>query len=72
MDDIMEMVKSLKECGLLKKIVSETIENEAKKQQGRFLGILFGTLGTNLLENLSTGRGVIQAVKGTIRADQGF
>ena len=27
----MEIVKSLKECGLLMKIVSETIENEAKK-----------------------------------------
>ena len=72
MDDIMEMVKSLKERGSLKEIVSETIENEAKKQQGRFLGILFCTLGTSLLKNLLTGRGVIQAVKETIRADQDF
>ena len=43
-----------------------------KKQQGRFLGILFCTLGTSLLKNLLTGRGVIQAVKETIRADQDF
>ena len=37
---------------LLIKGVSKTIENEAKEEKGRFLGILLGTLGASLLENL--------------------
>ena len=49
MNDIMKIVKSLEESGLLKKGISETVKNEAKVQQGGFLGILFGTLGASLL-----------------------
>ena len=41
MDDIMEIVKFLLECGLLIKRVSETIKNEAKEQKGGFLGHVF-------------------------------
>ena len=40
----MKIVKSLKKCGLLMKGVSETTENEAKEQNGRFLSMLLGTL----------------------------
>ena len=40
MNDIMKIVKSLEEPGLLIKNVSETIENEAKEQKGGFLGML--------------------------------
>ena len=40
MNDIMKMVKSLEEYGLLIKGVSEIIQNEAKEQKGRFLGML--------------------------------
>ena len=40
MNDIMKIVKSLEEPGLLIKSVSETIENEAKEQKGGFLGML--------------------------------
>ena len=49
MNDIMKIVKSFEESGLLIKGVSETIKNEAKEQKGRFLGILLGNLGANLL-----------------------
>ena len=35
MDDIMEIVKSLKESGLLTKGVSETIKNEVKERKAR-------------------------------------
>ena len=49
MNDIMKIVKSLEESGLLKKGISETVKNEAKVQQGEFLGILFDTLGASLL-----------------------
>ena len=52
MNDIMKKIKSLEESGLLIKGISETIKNEAKEQKGGFLGMLLGTLGASLLDNL--------------------
>ena len=52
--NIMKIVKSLEESGLLMKTVSETIKNKAKEQNKGFLGMLLGTLGATLLENLLT------------------
>ena len=37
MNDIMKIVKSLEDSGLLIKGVSETIQNVAKEQKGGFL-----------------------------------
>ena len=45
MNDIMKIVKSLKEPSLSIKGVSKTITNEAKEQKGGFLEMLLGTLG---------------------------
>ena len=45
MNDIMKMVKSLEDSGLLIKGISETIKNEAKEQKRGFLAMLLGTLG---------------------------
>ena len=45
MNDIMKIVKSLEESGLLIKGVRETIKNEAKEQRRGFLEMLLGTLG---------------------------
>ena len=53
----MEIAKSFKEFGLFIKGVSKNIKNEAKEQKGRFLSVLLGTLGANLLENLLTNKG---------------
>ena len=39
MNDILKIIKSLKESGLLIKGVSKTIKHEAKEQKGGFLGI---------------------------------
>ena len=50
--NIIKIVKSLIESGLLIERVSETIENEAKEQIGGFLSMLFGTLGASLFRNL--------------------
>ena len=36
-DSIMKIVKSLEDFGLFIKVVSKTIQNEAKEQRGRFL-----------------------------------
>ena len=71
-NDIMKIVKSLEESGLLIEGVSETIKNEAKEQKGVFLGMLFGTLGASLSGNLLTGKATIIAGQGTIRVAQDF
>ena len=73
MEDIIKMVKSLKDSGLLLKGVSETIQNEAKEQKGGFLSMLLGTLGASLLGNLLTGKGIYRAGKGKgiVRAGYG-
>ena len=64
MEDIIKMVKSLDNSGLLLKGVTETVQNEVKEEKGGFLSTLFGTLGASLLGNLLTGRGVNRAGKG--------
>ena len=46
---INKIVNSLEEPGLLIKSSSETVENEAKEQKGRFVSFLLGTLDANLL-----------------------
>ena len=67
MDDILKIVKSLEDSGVLLKGVSETIQHEAKEQRGGFLSMLLGTLGASLLGDVLSkslsGRGVIGAVK---------
>ena len=70
MKDILKIVKSLKDSGLLLG-VSETIKNEAKEQKVGFLSILLGTLGASLLGNMSAINRVIRAAEGTIRASYG-
>ena len=44
MEDIIKIVKSLEDSGLLLKGVTETVQNEIKEQKGGFLSILLGTL----------------------------
>ena len=69
MNDIMKIVQSLQESGLLIRDVSETIKNEANKQKRGFLSMPLATLGAGLLGNLLTGKGTITAGEGTIKAD---
>ena len=71
MDDILKIVKSLENSGLLLKGVSETVQHEAKEQRGGFLSMLLGTLGASLLGDILSGKGVIRAGEGTIRAGYG-
>ena len=49
MNDIMKVIKSLEESGLLIKGISETIKNEAKDQKGGILGMLLGTSAATIL-----------------------
>ena len=75
MDDILKIVKSLENSGVLLKGVSETIQHEAKEQRGGFLSMLLGTLGVSLLGDVLSkslsGKRVISAGEGTIRAGYG-
>ena len=49
MNDIIKIVKSLEDSGVLLKGVSETIQHETKGQREGFLTMLLGTLGDFLL-----------------------
>ena len=75
MDDILKIVKSLENSGVLLKGVSETIQHEAKEQRGGFLSMLLGTLGASLFSDVLSKslscKGVIRAGEGTIRAGYG-
>ena len=64
MEDIMKIVKSLEDSGILLKGVSETVQNELKEQKGGFLGMLLGSLGPSLLGNILSGRGTKRAGEG--------
>ena len=60
-NDVMKIVKSFEESGLLIKGVREAVKDEAKEQKWKFLSMLLGTLGASLLGNLLTGKGTIRA-----------
>ena len=64
MEDIIKIIKSLEDSGLLLKGVTKTVQNEVKEQKGGFLSMLLGTLGASLLGNLLTGNGIYRAAKG--------
>ena len=68
MENISKIVKSLEDSDLLLKGVSETIQNEVKKQKGWFLSLLLGTLGRGLFGNILAGKGMDRAGEGFIRA----
>ena len=50
--DIIKIVKSLEDSGLLLKGVTETVQNEVKEQKGGFLSMLLGTLAKSVLISL--------------------
>ena len=63
--DIMKIVKSFEESGLLTKGISETAKNEAKEQKVEFFSVLLWTLAASMLGTVLTGREVIRADEGT-------
>ena len=63
-DDIIKMVKSLEDSGLLLKGITETVQNEIKEQKRGFLSMLLGTLGASLSGDLLTGKGSIVTTQG--------
>ena len=72
MEDIIKIVRSHEDSGLLLKGVSETIQNEAKEQRGGFLNMLLGTLGASILGNVLAGKGINRAGEGYGNKNNGF
>ena len=74
-NDIIKIVKSIEDSGLLLKVVSETIKNKPKEQKRGFLSMVLGTLRASLLRNILAGKGITRegygskGGKGIIRAD---
>ena len=83
--DLIKIVKSLEDSGLLLKGITESVQNEIKEQKDGFLSMLLGTLGASLLGNLLTGKdafharkrvnkkgkGIHRAGEGTVIVDEG-
>ena len=72
MHDLIKIVKSLENSGLLLKGVTELVQNEVKEQKGRFLSMLVGTPGASLLGNLLTSKGAFHAGKGVNKKGKGI
>ena len=47
MNDIIKVIKSLEDSGVLIDGVTETVKHEIKKQEGRFLGALLSPLAAS-------------------------
>ena len=71
MEDMIKIVKSLEDSGLLLKGVSKTIQNGAKEQKEGFLSMLLGILGVSLLGNILAGKGINRAGEGFLRTGYG-
>ena len=67
MEDLIKIVKSLEDSGLLLNGVTESVKNEIKQQKSGFLSMLLGTLGGSLLGNLVAGKGVDRAGDGIVK-----
>ena len=71
MNDIIKIIKSLEDSGVLIDGVTETVKHETKKQEGRFLGALLAPLAASLVEPVISsavkaisGRGVRRVRRG--------
>ena len=63
-NEIIEIVQAVEDSNILFKVVVETIKNETKEQKGGFLETLVGTLGSILLGNVLSGKGIVRAGSG--------
>ena len=64
MNYIMDIIQALENSKSLVKGVTKTIKNETKEQKGGFLSMLLDTLGSSLLGNLLTGKGIVRTGTG--------
>ena len=62
MNDIIKIIKSLEDMGVLIGGVTETVKHEIKKQEGRFLGALLAPLAALLVQPVISS--VVKGVSG--------
>ena len=73
MEDVMKIIKSFEESGLLIKGISETSKDEPKEKQGEALiSLILGTLAANMLGRALTRKRLIRAGEGTTTAGENF
>ena len=72
--DIIKIVKSLEDYGLLSEWVTETVHTEVRDQKVGFLSMLLGRLGASLWGNILVPKGINRAGegKGINRAGEGI
>ena len=71
MEDIMNIVKSLEDSGLLLKEVSETIQNELKEKKRRISQLASRYIRCKFIRNMLANKGINRAGEGFIRAGYG-
>ena len=52
LNDLLKVIKSLENSGILLDGITETVKNEVKEQKGGFLSTLLSVLGSALLSNI--------------------
>ena len=67
LNDIMKIITSLEDSGLLIKGINKKVENEVKQQKGGFLGILAAILSANLLGSTLARHRVVRSGDGVVR-----
>ena len=70
MNDIIKIVQTSEDQGILIKGVTKTIKNETKQQKGGFLSMLMGTSGASLLGDILS-KGLLSG-KGLYRTGEGI
>ena len=77
LNDLLKVINTLENSGVLLDGITETVKNEVKEQKGGFLSTLLSVVGSALLSNMLSvkdmlsGEGVIRAGEETIRAGYG-
>ena len=72
MDNIIRIIKSLENSGVLIDVVSETVKYKIKNNERGSLSILFRTSGASMLETMLTQKGLMRAGKFIARAGRGY
>ena len=72
MNDIIKIIKSLEDLGVLIDGVTETLKHEIKKQKGGFLGVLLATLAAPLVQPVISS--IVKGISGigVRRAGRGY
>ena len=72
MNDIFKTIKSIEDLGVLTYTVTETVKDEIKKQEGRFLGDLLAPLAISLVQLVISSVVMSISERGVSRAGRGY